>query len=151
VILIGPLIDTSLGVTPAREQQLFADPAGAAIGTWNFAAYLAAAATWPSPDVGDALRTAVTDPTPVLFVHGDWDTSTPIENTRGLLPFFPNGRALVVHRGGHTGPFRLLGEHHDVVATVRGFLRGEPVSDLPAAIDLPPMTFTLPSFPPPGE
>jgi len=38
-----------------------------------------------------------------------------------------------------------------VVATVRGFLRGEPVSDLPAAIDLPPITFTLPSFPPPGE
>lgn len=149
VKLIAPLIDTSLGVSPARERQLFADPAVAMLGPWNFAAYIAAAPIWPSPDVGDALRAAVRDPTPVVFVHGDWDTSTPLENMLGLLPFFPNGRAIVVHRGPHQSPFRLLGEHEGAIAAVRAFLRGEPVGELPATLELP-NTFTLPSFPAPA-
>ena len=57
VSLIGPLIDSSLGVTPQRRYRLWTDPATRYLGRGNFAPYLATADIWPSPDVGDEFRT----------------------------------------------------------------------------------------------
>jgi hypothetical protein len=145
--LIGPLIDTSLGVTPAREHQLRTDPAGEFLGWWDFDAYIASAASWPSPDVGDAFRMPVVDPTPVVFVSGDWDTSTPIENMQALLPYFPNGRAIVVHRGPHAARALLAEARSPVMDGVLRFLRTGDASDLPVDAALPPMDFTVPAFP----
>lgn len=149
--LIGPLIDTSIGVTAERGHLLRTDPAVALLGAWNFDAYLASKPAWPTADIGDALRTPVLDLTPVVFVHGDWDLSTPVENTLGLLPYFPNGRALLVHRGGHGARSDLLVQQPETRAKIIEFLRTGDTRGLPVTAALPVPAFRLPSFPaPPG-
>lgn len=148
--LIGPLMDQSLGISAAREFQLRTDPALDAIGSWNFEPYLGSRAVWPTPDMGDALRLPVTTATPVIFVHGDWDTSTPIENTMGLLPYFVNSRAILVHRGGHDGTFYLLRENNEVKASIYQFLATGAMPVLPSRIELPMPSFTKPAFAPPA-
>lgn len=149
VKLIGPLVDTSLGVTPGRLRQLRSDPALPWIGGGGFEPYLAAASTWPTPDLGDAFRTPASSPIPVLLVHGDWDTSTPLDNTLAQLPYFPNGRAIVVHRGGHDGAFYLLRERPEVREAVYRFLRTGRMEGLPAEVTLPAPRFSAPDFAPP--
>ncbi|WP_255442000.1 alpha/beta hydrolase [Corallococcus sp. Z5C101001] len=144
--LIGPLIDSSLGVTAEREHLLRTDPATELLGTWNFEANIASAPDWPTRDVGDALRKPLPSAIPVVFVHGDWDTSTPIENTLGLLPYFPNGRAILVHRAGHDGAFYLLRGEPAAKEAVYEFLKTGKTAGLPHEVTLPVPRFALPSF-----
>ncbi|MGX5729615.1 alpha/beta fold hydrolase [Pseudoxanthomonas beigongshangi] len=144
--LIGPLIDTSLGITPAREFQLRHDPARAYVGEGGFAPYLAAAPRWPTPDLGDDYRQLRPIDVPVLMVHGDWDTSTPIENMQAQLPYLRNGRAIVIHRGGHDGVFYQLRNEPKAKAAVHHFLRTGEFGDLPAEVTLPPPAFARPDF-----
>lgn len=147
--LIGALIDTSLGVTAEREHQLRTDPAVGLLGTWNFGSYIASAATWPTPDIGDALRKPTPSDIPVLFVHGDWDTSTPVENVLATLPYFPNGRLVVVHRGPHSARAALLEQQPAAMALALDFLRTGDMSRAPPGAELPAPKFKIPSFPPP--
>jgi hypothetical protein len=63
--MIGPLIDTSLGVTPKREYLLRTDAGTEFLGHWNFDSYLATADIWPTEDVGDEFRTEVVSHIPV--------------------------------------------------------------------------------------
>lgn len=148
VKLIGPLIDTSLGVTPRRLRRLRADPALAWIGSGGFEPYLAAAEAWPTPDLGDEWRAMTPSSIPVVMVHGDWDTSTPVENMLDQLPSFTHGRALVVHRGGHDGPFYLLREQPDAKDAIHRFLRTGSMEGIPAAVTLPAPSFAVPAFAP---
>ncbi|OJH42215.1 alpha/beta hydrolase [Cystobacter ferrugineus] len=144
--VIGPLVDTSLGVTPARAHRLRTDPAVGVLGEWNFAPYMAAAEAWPTADMGDAFRGVVPTDTPVVFVHGDWDTSTPIENTLEVLPYYSHGHAIVVHRGGHDGTFYLLREDAKAKAAVYEFMRTGSMEGLPSSVTLPLPTFAKPAF-----
>lgn len=147
-ILIGPLADSSLGVTAEREHQLRTDPAIDLLGTWNFEANIASAPDWPTRDMGDEIRKPIVNPTPTLFVHGDWDASTPIDNTLGLLPYFPNGHAILVHRGGHDGAFYLLRNEPAIKQAILDFLKTGRREGLPTEVILPLPTFVLPGFPP---
>jgi pimeloyl-ACP methyl ester carboxylesterase len=151
VKLIGPLADSSLGVTAEREHLLRADPATELLGTWNFESNLASAPDWPTPDMGDAVRRPRVAPIPVVFVHGDWDTSTPIENTLGLLPYFPNGRTILVHRAGHDGAFYQLRESPEAKQALYDFLRTGQTQGLPTEVTLAVPRFELPDFPPPVQ
>ncbi|SDW64859.1 alpha/beta hydrolase [Lysobacter enzymogenes] len=147
--LIGPLIDTGLGVSAAREYRLRSDPALDYLGAWNFESYIASARDWPTPGMKDSFRLPRRQEIPVLFVHGDWDTSTPVENTRELLPYFRNGRAIVVHRGGHDGAFYLLRDAPQAKKAVYEFLRSGRDEGLPAQVDAPLPKFEVPDFAPP--
>lgn len=149
--LIGPLFDQSLGVSAAREYLLRSDPALDMVGTWNFEPYLGSRKAWPGPDMGDNVRLPVPTTTPVLFVHGDWDTSTPVENTLGLLPFFTRSHALIVHGGGHDGTFYLLRENPAAKSAVYRFLATGVMADLPSRIDAPKVTFGVPEFAAPNR
>jgi pimeloyl-ACP methyl ester carboxylesterase len=147
--LLGPLIDTSLGVTPRRQYLLRTDPATEFLGHWNFDSYMATADVWPSPDVGDDFRTEVVSRTPVVLIHGDWDTQTPLENTLNIAPYFPNSHVLIVERGGH-GAMNQIGQHlPDVREALTAFLKTGKTADLPARVTVPPPNFPLPSFDPP--
>jgi len=148
--LIGPLIDTSLGVTPARAHQLRTDPAIDFLGDWNWASYVASTGVWPTRDVGDDLRVPALSQVPVLFVSGDWDTATPLENTLQMLPFFPNGRVVLVHRGGHGARMRLVQDRPDLAAAIVGYLRTGRAAGLPLTTALPPLVFERPAFAPPN-
>ncbi|AFE07188.1 hypothetical protein COCOR_06874 [Corallococcus coralloides DSM 2259] len=149
--LIGPLADSSLGTTAAREHQLRTDPAVEWLGTWNFESNIASASDWPTRDMGDALRVPVGSAIPVVFVSGDWDTSTPVENTLGLLPYFPNGHAILVHRAGHDGAFYQLREEPAVRKALYEFLKTGKRVGLPVEVTLPVPRFALPSFAPPAR
>ena len=146
VALIAPLIDTSLGVTGEREQMLRNDPATALLGVSNFHSYIATAEDWPTPDVGDDLRVAVQTAIPVLFLQGDWDVSTPVENTLNMLPYFPNSRAILVHRGTHGARTAVFDQQPDILALVLDFLRSGDFRSVPARISLPTPKFQKPSF-----
>ncbi len=149
--LIGVLIDTSLGVTPRREYLLRTDAGTEFLGQWNFNSYLATADLWPSPDAGDEFRTEVVSDIPVIFAQGDWDTSTPVENTLNIAPYFPNGRVLIAVHGGH-GVIGPIGEHlPEVMDKLLEFLRTGSAANLPARVTLPVPRFAVPNFPPPGS
>jgi pimeloyl-ACP methyl ester carboxylesterase len=150
-ILIGPLADSSLGVSPEREYLLRTDPALDLLGAWNFEGNIASAPDWPTRDMGDAVRLPKTVDIPVIFIHGDWDTSTPIENTLGLLPYFPNGHAILVHRGSHDGAFYQLRNELAAKQAVYGFLRTGDTKGLPVEVVLPVPRFDVPAFAPPAE
>jgi pimeloyl-ACP methyl ester carboxylesterase len=147
--LINPLINIGLDMSAERKALLWSDPALPVLGGWNFAAYLATKGDWATPDAGDAFRKAVQDPTPVLFVQGDWDTSTPIENTLAMLPYFPNARTIVLHRAQHNGTFALLRTRPEVAAQVYDFLRDGRTAGLPSEVSLDPVKFAKPDFPAP--
>jgi pimeloyl-ACP methyl ester carboxylesterase len=104
--LINPLINIGLDMSAARKALLWSDPALPMLGSWNFAAYLATKGEWATPDAGDAFRRPSLDKTPILFVQGDWDTSTPVENTLAMLPYFPNARTVLFTAPSITGPSR---------------------------------------------
>jgi pimeloyl-ACP methyl ester carboxylesterase len=146
--LIGPLVDTSLGVTPQRAMQLRSDPALPWIGSAGFEPYMAAADTWPTPDMGDSFRSMARSEIPVLLIHGDWDSSTPVDNTLAQLPYFPNGKAIIVHRGGHDGAFYLLREAPQVKEAVYRFMKTGEMKDLPGEVTLPVPAFVKPAFAP---
>lgn len=139
--LIGPLIDTSLNVSGARSRRLARDPAIRYLGTWGFAPQQAAASLWPTPDVGDALRLPVESRIPVVFVHGDWDTSTPIENSREIQRYFPNSRLIVVRRGGHGAIYDLADQHPALLERLLDYLRTGDMTGLPSEVVLAPIEF----------
>lgn len=149
--LLGPLIDTSLGVTPRRKHLLRTDLATELLGQWNFDSYLATAGIWPSEDVGDEFRAEVVSRIPVVFAQGDWDTSTPIENALNVAPFFPNGRLLIAVHGGH-GVIEPIAQHlPEVMAALIEFLQTGNMANLPSRVTLPVPKFGVPDFPPPGS
>ena len=147
--LINPLINIGLGMSAARQSLLWSDPALPLLGSWNFASYLATTGEWATPDAGDAFRLPVPDPTPILFVQGDWDTSTPIDNMLAMLPYFPNSRAVLIHRAQHNGPFALLRSRPDVADKLYEFLRSGRTEGLPTDVTLDPVAFARPDFPAP--
>ena len=147
--LIGPLIDSSLGVTPERRHRLWTDPATRFVGRGNFAPYLATADIWPSPDVGDAFRTPVLCQVPVIFAQGDWDTQTPIENMFEIAPYFTNSRVIIAERGGHGVIAPIARELPSVWKELLEFLRTGDMEGIPVRVRLQPSRrFSPPRFPP---
>jgi pimeloyl-ACP methyl ester carboxylesterase len=147
--LINPLVNIGLDMSAGRKRLLWTDPALPIIGAWNFASYLATKGEWATPDAGDAFRHAVQDPTPVLFVQGDWDPSTPIENAEAMMPYFPNSRTMVVHRGQHGG-IGAVRSRPEAMAALEAFLRSGETRNLPSEVSLDPVAFDKPTFDPPG-
>jgi pimeloyl-ACP methyl ester carboxylesterase len=150
-VIIGPLIDTSLGVTPRRGYLLRTDPAMEFLGQWDSRSYLETAEIWPSKDVGDEFRNEVVNHIPVVFVEGDWDTSTPIENTLSVAPYFLNGRVLIVEHGRHSALKRIVEDAPEIVTALMEFVRTGNTAMLPTRMTLPAPKFEVPKFPPPNK
>lgn len=142
--LIGPLIDTSLNVSKTRGRLLANDPAVRYLGTWGFAPSMAAASLWPTPDVGDEFRLPITSPIPVVFLHGDWDTSTPIENSLEMQRYFPNSRLVIVRRGGHGAIYDLADQNPGVLDHLLDYLKTGDMTDLPRHVVLAQPKFKAP-------
>ena len=145
--LIYHLIDSSTGVTAHRGEQLWNDPAVRYVSREGFASMIATADIWPSPDVGDAFRRPTQCEIPVVFVHGDWDMYTPIENTREVAPYFPNGHVLEIRQGGHDPLRSMKGEHPEVFAALIQFAHTGSSDNLPNVIEFKPSKrFDPPTF-----
>jgi pimeloyl-ACP methyl ester carboxylesterase len=150
-VIIGPLIDTSLGVTPRREFLLRTDPATEFMGQWDSRSYFETAEIWPSKDVGDEFRNEIVNRIPVVFVEGDWDTSTPIENTLGVAPYFLNGQVLIVEHGKHSALKRIVEDAPEITTALMEFVRTGRTAKLPTRMTLPVPKFEVPKFPPPNK
>lgn len=138
VKLIQPLIDSSLGITPARRHLLWNDPANRYLRRRGFASYLAAADIWPGADVGDDFRAPVLSKIPVVFAQGDWDINTPIENTFEITPYFPNSRTIIAERGGHGVLEPIAEQLPKVWAEIAEFIRNGDLNDIPVNVILNP-------------
>jgi pimeloyl-ACP methyl ester carboxylesterase len=146
---LNALVNASLGSSPERIALLRGDPAGQLLGTLGFDLILETTDSWPAPDVGDQFRKSVETATPVVFVQGDWDTSTPIEDTLALAPYFPNSRVLIVHRGTHNGFMPIAARLPLVFLQLQTFLRTGQMEGLPVEVSMPERKFALPDFPVP--
>jgi pimeloyl-ACP methyl ester carboxylesterase len=149
--ILGPVIDSSLGVTPKREYLLRTDAGLEFLGAWNFDSYLGTAEVWPSEDVGDEFRTAIVSQIPVVFAQGDWDTQTPVENALNIAPYFPNGRVIIAEHGGHGVLGPIADRVPDAQKAIVDFLLTGSAKNLPARVTLPALKFAVPSFPPPAK
>jgi pimeloyl-ACP methyl ester carboxylesterase len=148
--LIGPLIDTALAVTPLRRHLLRTDAAIDILGEWNFDDYMATEEIWPTANVGDEFRTEVQQTTPVLFVQGTWDTSTPMENLVTVMPFFVNSRALIVNQGEHGAFARVRRTLPAATAAIMEFVRSGSTANLPSHVTVGAREFRAPDFPAPA-
>jgi hypothetical protein len=146
--LLNPLVNIGLDMSAERKALLRHDPALPVIGEWNFASYLQTRDAWPTPDAGDAFRQPVQDFTPILFVQGDWDASTPMENTLAMLPWFPRARMLVLHRAQHGGTFQWLRGQPALAELAYAFLRTGSLEGLPSHASLDPVVFLPPTATP---
>jgi pimeloyl-ACP methyl ester carboxylesterase len=136
-------------VTPLRRYLLRTDAAGDVLGLWNFDDYMATEELWPTADVGDDFRTEVQNTTPVLFVQGDWDPNTPMENLVQVTPHFVNGRTLIVHQGEHGAYARVRRTLPGATAAIMEFVRSGSTVNLPSAVTVPAREFRAPTFPAP--
>lgn len=93
------MLDCGSGISKQRDAAMLADPAVRIIGERN-GDYRSACPIWPSEN-GDAFRTYFDTNIPTVFVQGDWDTSTPIENAWELAPHFKNLHFVLVKGGSH--------------------------------------------------
>lgn len=150
VAMIGPLIDTALAVTPLRRYLLRTDAATEVIGQWNFDDYMATEELWPTQDAGDEFRTEVQNATPVLFVQGDWDTSTPLENLVHVTPFFVNSRTLIVRHGEHGAYAKVRRTLPEPTAAIMEFVGSGSTANLPSRVTVEPREFRAPDFPAPA-
>lgn len=148
--LLGYVIDSSLAVTPERRQLLRDDPGIAVLGEGNFDDYMATEDIWPSPDMGDELRREIACDIPVLFVHGNWDTSTPIENLLQVMPYFTRSRTIIVHQGLHGAYAKVRETLPDATAAIMDFIRTGSTTNLPVRVTVSAPEVKAPDFPPPA-
>lgn len=143
--LIGLLINSSLGVTQEREKQLWSDTASRYLGQTKFASLLATKEIWPTPDIGDELRKPVKSDIPVIFLQGDWDLKTPVENTYEIATYFPNSHVLIAEKGGH-GVFNAIkNEHKEQWNEVKDFLQSGDMEGFKNKVSVTPdLSFSTP-------
>ncbi|ANM30347.1 hypothetical protein ABI59_13355 [Acidobacteria bacterium Mor1] len=99
--LVGPAelqLDCGSGITAGRRAKLLADPAIDWVGSHDM---LDDCAWWGNADLGDGFRSDFRTDIPVLLIHGDHDTSTPISNAVELLPSFTDRHVIWVAGGSH--------------------------------------------------
>ena len=131
-------MDCASGATQTRLAQIAAEAPSTVLGDAMNFPFPEICQGWDVPDLGDGFRAPVTSDVPVLFVSGTIDGRTPPSNAMEVIAGFPNGRALIIERAGHS---ELATSTETIDAIVR-FLRGE--ADVPTRIALPPLRFRRP-------
>ncbi|MEM0953074.1 MAG: alpha/beta fold hydrolase [Pseudomonadota bacterium] len=130
-------IDCGLMPPMSRVRAYRNDPAVALLGNINLT-YDSVCPVWNSPQPGDDFMAPISSDIPALFVHGTWDTSTPLGNAEAVLSEFNNAHLIVVEGGTHGVVDDLYRENPDLIRPIlRDFLAGRPVGDLPDRVRLP--------------
>ena len=98
--------------------------------------------------LGDDFRMPVVCDVPVVFVNGDWDVKTPVENMHEIAPYFPRGHPIVVHRCGHgTMTTATRRQHPKFIGQLAEFLETGDRDGLPHQVTVrPTRTFRAPEF-----
>jgi hypothetical protein len=81
-----------------------------------------------------------------MFIQGDWDTSTPLDNALSLLPYFRNSHLTIVHRGSHGARKEVLDHDPALLKKLIEFLKTGNIVGIPVEITLPAPVFKKPDF-----
>ena len=84
-------------------------------------------------------------------MQSHWDTSTPIENTLSVAPFFRNGHVLIVEHGRHAAMKKIEDAAPEVFKALLEFVRTGVADEIPNRISLPVPVFDPPTFAPPTK
>jgi pimeloyl-ACP methyl ester carboxylesterase len=139
------LIDNSLGISAKRDEVLSNEPARRWLGELN-SVYKATREVTPTPVIRDSQRILNTD-IPILFVHGDMDLSTPIENATEAMEHLSNCHMIRIKRGTHGASKQIarhnLGYFDHLLKFVRADFRKTTVKELnlPVEMQLPKLKF----------
>jgi pimeloyl-ACP methyl ester carboxylesterase len=136
------MLDCGSGITHARDVRILAEPEAKYVGGRNDE-YRAVCPLWPS-DNGDEFRTNFRTSIPTVFVQGNWDFNTPMENSLEMRPFFTNSKYVLVKGGSH-GSLVEARAASDVFARglIRYFATGD-MSGIPETVQLPPVRWIVP-------
>jgi pimeloyl-ACP methyl ester carboxylesterase len=137
-------IDCGLSPSPSRRAALLRDPAVDVLGAIN-ARYFGICDAWAAPNVSEVFLAPISTKIPALFLHGTWDTSTPLMNSLAIINEFENGHLIVVEGGSHGVINDLYREKPNVIRPlVRSFMRGEAIEGAPDRVVLDPINFAGP-------
>src|SRR5690606_6147727 len=137
------MLDCGSGISAARDAALRADTAIAVVGDLGWW-YRVNCEVWPS-DLGEEFRRNFETDIPTVFVHGDWDTSTPIENARELAPFFRRLHFVLVKGGSHGSLAQAWGASPEFRKELLEFYATGDMSGLPDEVVLPPVEWIVPA------
>ncbi|MFW6085319.1 MAG: alpha/beta fold hydrolase, partial [Gemmatimonadota bacterium] len=141
------LYDCASGISRIRSERLADDPASSVLGRENWL-HEGACPAW-EVDLGEEFRTGFRTDVPTVIVQGTWDTSTPLENVREMLPRFSNVRFIPVVRGTHGALWLSFRDHatEEVQRFGQDLLRFAATGDasaLPDSLVLPPVNWKRP-------
>lgn len=136
------MFDCGSGISPARLAQLQGDPGAEVVGDLG-AWYQATCPAWDA-DLGDGFRENFDTEIPTVIIHGNWDTSTPLENALELVPHFKNSRFVLVERGTHGAIGEALRESERFRAALDAFIATGDMSGFPEVVTLPEVDWAEP-------
>jgi pimeloyl-ACP methyl ester carboxylesterase len=144
------MMDCASGISAPRRKLVRDDPAELSamqvVGDLNLA-YFATCEVWGNPDLGTEFRSDLRADTPVLFIQGTWDVSTPPVNAAEVARGFRNGHLLTVERGTHFALYDLFQSWDGIRPLTRDFLRGRSIHP-PERVTLPEPVFRQPATAP---
>ena len=136
------MLDCGSGITPQRAERYFNDPAIAVLGDINWS-YRVNCEVWNS-DLGDAFRQNFDTDIPTVIVHGNWDTSTPLENAQELEPHFTDLHFVLVKGGSHGALVQAMNADPEFKKQIIEFFATGERDGLPAEFTMPPVAWVIP-------
>ena len=137
------MLDCGSGITPERARAYRADSAVGVIGDRNWS-YWVNCPVWPS-DNGAAFRDYFQTDIPTVFIQGDWDVSTPMENSLELKPHFRNLHYILVKGGSHGAQTEARAASDLFQRELLEFYATGDMTGLPTEVALPPVRWAVPA------
>ena len=136
------MLDCGSGISPTRGEILRNDPDAEVVGPLG-AFYDMACPEWGA-DLGEGFRQNFNTDIPTAIVHGNWDTSTPLENALELKPYFTNSHFTLVEGGSHGALQEAINADSGFRQAIQEFIMTGESSNLPDQVTLPPIDWVVP-------
>lgn len=119
------MMDLASYASPARLDRIRKEARASLLGNAMNFPVMELRGAWPEADLGAEYRKPVRSEVPALFLVGDLDARTPIENAREIAAGLPRSKVVVVENGAHQ--FDLFGAPA-IQPLLRDFLRDRPIA-----------------------